>query len=65
MVKTQPNICNPKDTDKDDTHQHNQTQEFEYEEQLNSRIHNRKRRNALTPSMVQDIQEFIKKGNFS
>ena len=38
--------------------------EFLFEEELNERIQNRKRRNALTSSMVQDIKDMIKNGDF-
>ena len=39
--------------------------DFLFEEELNDRIVNRKRRNALTCKMVQDIKDMIKNGEFN
>ena len=44
--------------------QDQQNLEFLFEEEMNERILNRKRRNALTSEMVKDIQDMIKNGEF-
>ena len=42
----------------------NEQPDFLFEEELNQRILNRKRRNALTTEMVKDIKDMIKNGEF-
>ena len=52
---TQTNYMSDSDVEK---------KEFEYEKELNSRITNRKRRNAITPLMADEIKNMLSKGNF-
>ena len=67
MVKTFETIEEP-NVDKTTESQQKTTaeeKEFEYENELNNRITNRKRRNALTLEMADDIKKMLQNGDFS
>ena len=58
-------IQTPKETENKAQNEPNQDHlAFLFEEELNERILNRKRRNALSSQMVQDIKDMIKNGEF-
>ena len=65
MVKTKEVLIGT--PGQENTAQNSQNQDnldFLFEEEMNERIVNRKRRNALTSEMVKDIKDMIKNGEF-
>ena len=60
MVKTINIVVNENETSNTQFPPQTEEEEFQYEIELNNRIVNRRRRNALNTNDIHDLQNFIK-----